>query len=131
MNLKTPNSSMLANTHLLQYVLRESLMQFRDGAKQTWAIGHVTHCLHVLREDVICDADDTPRYTGHLHAQENSTMLFSGTGQTRMCRNWDKLREWSMEHSACYKRSTDHYVPLLDRYKNCPDGSTPWAQKGN
>jgi hypothetical protein len=103
-------------------------MQYRDNEHQTWPFGHVTHCLHVLREDATCNADDTPRYTGHLHAQENHTMLFSGVGQTRMCRDWSQLRQFAVEHSACYRRPSDHYLPLLDRYKDCPDGSKPWEQ---
>ncbi|KAF7188224.1 Phenylalanine aminomutase (L-beta-phenylalanine forming) [Pseudocercospora fuligena] len=108
------------------FVLRDSLMQFRDGKEQSWPFPHVTHCLHVLREDTTCNADDTPRYTGHLHAQENSTTFFSGIGQTRQCRDWNQLRDFAIENSACYRRPLDHFVPLLDRYKNCPDGSTPW-----
>lgn len=144
-----------SNTHTLisQFVLRDSLRQFRDGTKQSWPFGHVTHCLHVLREDTTCNADDTPRYTGHLHAQENSTKFFSGIGQTRQCtfysirvrafrasqaltcffpsgRDWNQLREFAIENSACYRRPLDHYVPLIDRYKNCPDGSKPWEKQG-
>lgn len=101
-------------------------MEFRDTKHQTWPFKHVTHCLHVLREDVICAADDTPRYTGHLHALTNSTEFSSGVGQVRMCRDWGKLRQFSLEHSACYRRPLDHFIPLEDRYKNCPDDSKPW-----
>lgn len=109
-----------------QFVVRDSLLQFRDGEPQLWPFSHVTHCLHALREDTICNADDTPRYTGRLHAQANSTLIFSGVGQTRQCRDWDQLRKHAIENSACYQRPTDKYVPLLDRYKHCPDGSEPW-----
>lgn len=103
-------------------------MDYRDGKAQQWGEGHIAHCLHVLREDTACNADDTMRYTGRLHAMKdaNTTGVYSGVGQTRMCRSWDKLRDFAAEHSACYRRPTDHYVPLLDRYKNCPDGSKPW-----
>lgn len=110
-------------------MIRNALMEFRDGKAQTWPLEHVTHCLHTLREDVVCSADDTPRYAGHLHAQANATSFVTGIGQNRMCRDWSKLVEFSLAHSACYERPLDHYVPLLDRYKHCPDGSKPWEQK--
>ncbi|KHO00463.1 uncharacterized protein MAM_01241 [Metarhizium album ARSEF 1941] len=110
------------------FVLRDAIMQYHGRRPQAWPYGHVTHCLHVLREDVVCAADDTPRYTGRLHAQENETVVESGIGQLRMCRDWNELRRHAMDNSACYYRPPDHYVPLLDRYKRCPDGSTPWEK---
>lgn len=101
-------------------------MNYHDNKNQTWGFEHVTHCLHVLREDATCNADDTPRYAGSLHAQVGHTVTSSGTGQIRMCRDWSKLRQFALEHSACYRRPLDYAIPLLDRYKFCPDGSTPW-----
>ncbi|KAG6119941.1 hypothetical protein E4U13_007108 [Claviceps humidiphila] len=110
------------------YVLRDALRQFRNNDPQSWPFEHLTHCLLVLREDTICTAEDTARYTGHLHAQENKTDgVPSGVGAIRMCRDWDALRRFAREHSACYYRPLDHWIPLADRYKRCPDGSKPWA----
>lgn len=111
---------------IFQFVLRQSIMQYHNGENQSWPFGHVTHCLHTLREDTTCNADDTPRYTGRLHAQKNWTIPSSGTGQIRKCRDWKQLLGYAREHSACYRRPLDYYVPLIDRYKNCPDGSKPW-----
>ncbi|KID94013.1 hypothetical protein MAJ_10007, partial [Metarhizium majus ARSEF 297] len=111
------------------FLLRDVIMQYHDNKTQTWPYGHVTHCLHVLREDVMCAADDTPRYTGRLHAQENETVVESGIGQVRMCRDWNKLRQLAIDNSACYYRPGHHYIPLLDRYKRCPDGSKPWENE--
>ncbi|KAG6268286.1 hypothetical protein E4U49_007394 [Claviceps purpurea] len=110
------------------YVLRDALRQFRNNDPQSWPFEHLTHCLLVLREDTICTAEDTARYTGHLHAQENKTDgVPSGVGAIRACRDWDALRRFAREHSACYYRPLDHWIPLADRYKRCPDGSEPWA----
>lgn len=103
-------------------------MEHRDNLNQTWPFSHVTHCLHVLREDATCTADDTPRYTGRLHDESKHAEPSSGTGQIRMCRDWNKLRQFALDNSACYRRPIDHYIPLLDRYKNCPDGSKPWEE---
>jgi len=102
-------------------------MEYRDNKNQTWETAHVTHCLHVMREDTTCNADDTPRYSGALHAQAGHKAIFSGTGQTRMCRDWSQLRQWEIENSACYRRPEhNEHMPLLDRYKFCPDDRKPW-----
>jgi hypothetical protein len=104
-------------------------MEFRDNKPITWFFEHVTHCLHVLREDVTCNADDLPRYTGRLHDEAGHSAISSGTGQMRKCRDWTKLRQFAIENSACYRRPLDHSIPLIDRYKFCPDGSKPWEMQ--
>ena len=74
----------------------------------------------------MCNADDTPRYSGL--GQRGGT----GDGQYRMCKDWGKLEEWAMEHSACYKyragvETLEGGIPL-ERFKYCPDGSEPWKK---
>lgn len=104
-------------------------MEYRDKKTLSWLFSHVTHCLHVLREDVTCNVDDLPRYTGRLHNEAGKVEVSSGTGEIRMCRDWNKLREFALKNSACYRRPLDHHVQLIDRYKFCPDGSKPWEKK--
>lgn len=104
-------------------MLRTSILEYRNHAKQTQHYLHIDHCLTALREDVLCNADDTPRYTGGHHKQAGS-----GQDQMRMCRDWSKLDQWATEHSACYKEPESWYdgKPESERYKFCPDGSEPW-----
>ena len=80
---------------------------------------HVDHCLTHLREDILCNADDTPRYTGG-----HFKIAGSGQGQLRLCRDWSKLDDWARQHSACY-RGPDLFEGE-EEYKFCPDGSEPW-----
>lgn len=109
--------------HCLQ-MLRQAINQYRTGALQTEHPMHVDHCLIAFREDILCNADDSPRYTGGHFKHPGS-----GNGQERPCRDWRKLDEWAMKHSACYKEPEDAYdgTSELERYKHCPDGSTPWV----
>lgn len=89
----------------VQRVLRVSVNENHDGVpglEQTWAYGHLIHCLNVLRESVMCNADDTPLYTGHLHAKAKSSHPKAGIGTIKMCRDWSSLLQWSRERSACY-----------------------------
>ena len=72
-------------------------MQMHDKVPQTLHFSHVGHCLAAIREDIICNADDTPRYTGFANSPS------SGLGQIRMCRDWSELEKWAREHSACYR----------------------------
>lgn len=68
----------------------------------------------------MCDADDTPRYTGFQPNQK------SGLGQVRMCRDFSRLEEWADENTACWRHIGDIYEDgfrELDRYRFCPEGS--------
>ncbi|KAI4193267.1 MAG: hypothetical protein LQ346_003962, partial [Caloplaca aetnensis] len=76
------------NLHCLQSIQR-SFMELSAGLPPTYPMPHVMHCLDVLRDDVICHADDTPRYTTTTQHPE------SGMGQIRQCRDWSKLAEWA------------------------------------
>ena len=57
--------------------------------------GHILHCFNSLRLYVICSADDTLLHTwgGDLTASME---------ESRSCKNWDALHQWSSEHTACY-----------------------------
>lgn len=84
---------------------------------------HVQHCLLVLRDEVMCNADDTPRYTGYQPSKS------SALGQVRMCRDWGALEEWAMdkERVGCWRHvpgeeGVDGFSNL-DRYRFCPESS--------
>lgn len=117
---------------ILQRVLRVAVNENNDNVpqpQQTWAYGHLVHCLNVLRESVMCNADDTPLYTGHLHANAYTNEAKAGIGTIKMCRDWSALLDWSRERSACYRPVHWHEkYPDIERYKFCPDGSRPWEQ---
>jgi hypothetical protein len=52
------------------------------------------HCFDALRQYIMCNIDDTLlNTTGHRDA---------GHGQTKMCNDWDALRDWAEERSASY-----------------------------
>jgi hypothetical protein len=86
---------------------------------------HVFHCLDAFRQDIICNADDTPRYTG------NTDHVSSGLGQARQCKDWNKLEQWAKENSACYKHIDPFNgdMPQRERFKFCPNGEKPWLRE--
>lgn len=67
----------------------------------------------------MCDADDTPRWTGF------DAFPTTGKGQRRMCRDWGRLEEWARERTACYSSVGSNVVgyPEIEHYRNCPEGS--------
>lgn len=85
---------------------------------------HITHCLDALREDVICQADDTPRYTTITKSPE------SAVGQIRQCRDWKKLEEWAKDHTSCYNyiSSEADHINQFERFKFCPPNSPYWPK---
>ncbi|KAK5997696.1 hypothetical protein PT974_00051 [Cladobotryum mycophilum] len=122
----------LSSSHEIHcvHVLRDTVNQGHDGKAYTWPHPHVMHCLNVLRETVMCNADDEPLYTGALHAQLGAAQPRAGIGSVRKCRDWNKLQDWARERSACWKpyKMDDPNLPLIERYKFCPDGSKPWER---
>ncbi|KAJ5792556.1 uncharacterized protein N7503_008534 [Penicillium pulvis] len=107
------------NLHCVK-TMRTALVEFRDGRPQSSPFGHLEHCLLVLRDEAMCNADDTPRYTGFQPNQK------SGLGQVRMCRDFEQLEQWARDHTACWRHVgeiREEGFRELDRYRFCPDGS--------
>ncbi|KAF2151844.1 hypothetical protein K461DRAFT_268950 [Myriangium duriaei CBS 260.36] len=118
------------------HTFRLAYNEYHDGVKkedQSYTYGHVMHCLNILLQTVMCNADDTPLYFGRLHANVDTTNPRAGIGSIRMCRDWKALNAWSRSHSACYvfERDIGENRTEFDRYKFCPDGSQPWLKSKN
>lgn len=94
-------------------------MEFHSNEPQSRRFEHVLHCMDSLRQDIHCQADDTPRYTTITKDPE------SGVGQTRMCRDWSQLERWATGFNACYRfvNQTATGFPQVLRFTYCPEGS--------
>jgi hypothetical protein len=92
----------------------------------SFPIEHITHCLDSLRKEIICTADDTPRWT----SSAPEAYLESGVGQQRQCRDFSKLEAWAKDHHSCYNRIDERHqcINQIERYKFCPKGS-PYENK--
>ncbi|RYO87810.1 hypothetical protein DL764_008804 [Monosporascus ibericus] len=107
------------NLHCLRTLFRY-VMYAERGLPQHIALEHALHCLDQLRQDVVCNADDTPRYAGFQDPPG------TGAGQVRMCRDWEALERWAREHTACFKHQDEVPGPMIERFKSCPDGQVLW-----
>ncbi|ESZ99048.1 hypothetical protein SBOR_0582 [Sclerotinia borealis F-4128] len=92
--------------------------QYATGVSQSVNHQHVLHCLSTLRSEIICTADDTPRWT-------DSNGQKPGEGQERTCRDWSKLEAYVEEHTGCFKyiKPEAHNMSELERMKYCPNNS--------
>lgn len=125
-NLHCLVSTLLVSAHLrtdpyVQRTLYRSVMDAHRGRPQRIALIHILHCLDQLRQDVICNADDTPRYAGFQDPPG------TGMGQVRMCKDWGELEIWARDHTACFKHEDETRSRLTDRFKFCPDGRDLWS----
>ncbi|KAI4184227.1 MAG: hypothetical protein L6R41_004886 [Letrouitia leprolyta] len=121
---QTKTKSQKNNTHLPQQSIQRSFTELSAGLPPTYPMPHVMHCLDVLRDDVICHADDTPRYTTTTQKPE------SGMGQMRQCRDWGKLDGWAKRHSGCWRYLDAKHDESSEiwRWTYCPEGS-PWYER--
>ncbi|KAI8627283.1 hypothetical protein F5Y19DRAFT_442330 [Xylariaceae sp. FL1651] len=106
------------NLHCLRTLFR--YVNYTEmGQPNKIAASHAVHCLDQLRQDVICQADDTPRYAW-------TDPPGTGFNQVRMCKSWKKLEQWAFKHTACFKNTDGVAGPIIDRFKFCPDGRVLW-----
>lgn len=56
-----------------------------DEKPQSLHFTHINHCLDALRQEIICNADDTPRYSAL------DQKMGTREGQHRMCKDWGKM----------------------------------------
>ena len=100
---------------LWQKLLRRGYLDYQRGNEQVISAHHIHHCLDALRQDLMCQADDTPMPAFPAHI---------GNNQIRQCRDWEKFVAWTQqpEHSSCY-RTFDYYRPMyhgIEHYAFCP-----------
>lgn len=109
----------------LKKLLRTSVMEMHRDQTQTVPFGHLVHCLSLLRDDVMCHADDNP--DGEAFALEPMK-----EPRYRQCKNWTQLESWAMDHTACYSLRDSSYEDAgsLERFKYCPKGS-PYVEEVN
>jgi hypothetical protein len=98
----------------LQRLIYTSLSSYRASTPQKNPYAHIIHCLENLRQDIICTANDSPRYLTN-----NGT--HSGENQVRFCRDFSKLKNWGAEHDACFRQKHDlgDVVAPIEKFKYC------------
>lgn len=105
-----------------QRTVYRSIMDYHFERPQKIALVHILHCLDELRRDVICHADDTPRYAGLQDPPG------TGKGQVKMCRDWNALQAWALENTACFRHEDGVADRMINRFKFCSNGSQPWLE---
>ncbi|CRG85576.1 hypothetical protein PISL3812_02623 [Talaromyces islandicus] len=78
-------------------VLRRLMSQSLAGvdfSESEHTHAHIAHCFDSLLQSTICRADSTPLYTF------GGTIV--GSGQQHECRDWNALRDYATQNSACY-----------------------------
>lgn len=80
---------------------------------------HILHCLDTLRQNILCEADDTPLYNTGKEGKQ------AGPEEVRHCRSWEKMEEWAIQNSGCfgYVNETGDESGGLKYYKYCPKDS--------
>ena len=109
-----------------QRLIRTAYFDYRRALNQSVPFVHINHCLDALRQDIICHADDTPRYT------TADTLPISGLGQQRQCRDWKRLQAWASERGSCYRKIEEgKQIREIERYKYCDvkSGHLPTVRK--
>ena len=78
-----------------QKTIRRHYFNLKNNETPDRPLEHDLHCFDALRQSIMCAADDT------LLAYTAPFQL--GVNQVRRCRDWDALRDWAVDHTACYR----------------------------
>ncbi|KAI9663962.1 MAG: hypothetical protein M1821_007453 [Bathelium mastoideum] len=112
----------ISGMHSLQCLknIRRSTVLAYHGGTQGDDYAQLLHCFDVIRQDIICHADDTLMYTPTSSEQSRI-----GEGQSRICRDWNKLEQWFEDNSACFAglNETEGVADGLEHFKYCPKDS--------
>ncbi|KAL2001276.1 hypothetical protein VTN02DRAFT_1965 [Thermoascus thermophilus] len=102
--------------------IRRWIMATERGSNRIDRLEHIQHCLDSLRQDILCEADDTPLYS--TPGPDKNV----GMDEVRQCRSWSKLEAWARSRSACfgYINETGDESGGIQYYRYCPRGS-PFA----
>lgn len=106
-----------------QKIMRKTFYELLRGQPPSFKLGHTSHCFDALRQNIMCNADDTLLYTfGRAKA---------GDGQPRKCRDWNVLRDWATEHTACYLEHESKEGGHFFRCDNGEDGLIVGSAQSN
>ncbi|KAF2176462.1 hypothetical protein K469DRAFT_698429 [Zopfia rhizophila CBS 207.26] len=92
------NVYLLEAYHLIHCVtiIRKTFWEAIHGAETyTFNPPHAGHCIDMMRQYIMCKADNTPLY---LFGDDTA-----GDEQYRKCNSWKALRDFATDHSACYR----------------------------
>jgi len=127
------NVYLLEAYHLLHCVnvVRKVFWEAIDHEEQySFNPPHAGHCLDMLRQYVICKADNTPLY---VFGDDTA-----GDEQYRKCNSWESLRQYATANSACYRDTPKDADPLTfpfgDHFGYCDggyDGVKTGERRGN
>jgi hypothetical protein len=95
---------------------------WQEDRPRVQTMGHIAHCIDLMRSDILCQADDTLLPFEVPQRAE--------VPPKRMCRDWTQLEEFALQNSACFQRTAPEdpqFDTLLD-YMNCPPSSPYYRQ---
>ena len=86
-----------------------------DALRQVSVFSAMTVIINALSyfQFVQCNADSTPLYT----FGDNT----AGDGQMHRCRDWEQLRTFATENTACHRDSVEE-IPLGEHFGFCDNG---------
>ena len=99
--------------------MHKAITGYERNNISTVDISHVYHCLDSMRQNTMCNPDDTP-----MPAPATGNAI--GDNQVLQCRSIEKLTEWVYqgERNACFQMVDEygHIEHALEKYAFCaPD----------
>ncbi|KAI1204065.1 uncharacterized protein F4807DRAFT_449050 [Annulohypoxylon truncatum] len=105
----------LESLHMLHCVKRIYQFQYpdyypdiQDENEYAFSNAHMDHCLAVLRQGIMCNAD----LTVNTYFWESSKRIRGDRSGHRKCMNWERIQAWAEERSLA-ARDRDSFIATL------------------
>ena len=83
-------------------------MDLTSGSEEAASnVFHMEHCYEQLRQSIQCSSDISTIY---WEWSEKKHRMFGNVKTTHTCRNFEKIRDWAVEHKA--HTDLDFFIPV-------------------
>lgn len=95
---KKPHKATHTHPPTKQGVIRDVVQKYEKHDKSRFAgAGHEYHCIDYLRQSIMCAGDTTLDFSDQAYA-DGARRGFSGANSTHVCRDWESIVSWAVEH---------------------------------
>jgi hypothetical protein len=90
--------------------LRQFFIQLESRPATPREKSHIGHCLSILRQAVLCDADTSLYPTRHVALQGGGETYRIAGPVTHVCRDWTRVMQYVEANFQTWKEEASHYI---------------------
>jgi hypothetical protein len=90
--------------------LRQFFIEFESRPATLREKSHIGHCLSILRQTVLCDADTSLYPTAHVRLSGGGETYRIAGRVTHVCRDWTRVMQYVETNFQSWKEEAAHFL---------------------